>query len=199
MNDRCLWKYYLGQNFISAGKKRIEKYLYRPQQSWAKVISLQACVCPRGGGCLLQSFGGVCSKFWGGGVCSKFLGRRGVCSKFWGGCLLQILGGVSTQNFGGGCLLQIFGGGLLQIFGGGVCSKFSGGLKFFFLFFFNLFSPPKNSFWDAPPPPETVNARPVRILLECILVNTAVLLHTCLFHTRITRLRSFSFDISIMS
>ena len=25
-------------------------YLYRPQRSWAKVMFLQACVCPRGGG-----------------------------------------------------------------------------------------------------------------------------------------------------
>ena len=25
-------------------------YIYRPQRSWAKVISSQACVCPRGGG-----------------------------------------------------------------------------------------------------------------------------------------------------
>ena len=42
--------------------------------------------------------------------------------------------------------------------------------EFFFLFFFNLLSP-KKSFWDAhPPPTKTVNARPVCILLECILV-----------------------------
>ena len=40
---------------------------YRPQRSWAKVISLQASVCPHGGvsdpnfrgGCLTQIFGGV--------------------------------------------------------------------------------------------------------------------------------------------
>ena len=52
-------------------------------------------------------------------------------------------------------------------------SKFSGGLQFFGgspnFFFFQIF--PQNFFWDAPtPPPETVNARPVRILLECILI-----------------------------
>ena len=40
----------------------------------------------------------------------------------------------------------------------------------FFSFFFSISSPPQNSFWDAHPPLETVNARPVRILLECILV-----------------------------
>ena len=29
-------------------------YFYRPQRSWAKVIFLQASVCPQGGGCLPQ-------------------------------------------------------------------------------------------------------------------------------------------------
>ena len=88
---------------------------YRPQRSWAKVISLHACVCPRG----VWNF------------------RRG-CLKFWG--VLKFLRGGSS--------------------------------KFFFHFFFNFFPPPKKSFWDAHthPPPETVNARPVYILLECILV-----------------------------
>ena len=72
-------------------------------------------------------------------------------------------GGVSAPNF--------FWGGVSAPNLGG-CLKFSGGgLKFFFPFFFNFFSP-KKSFWDAhPPPPETVNAWPVRILLECILVG----------------------------
>ena len=46
--------------------------------------------------------------------------------------------------------------------------------KFFFSFFFQFLFPQKNSFWDALPPPETVNARPVRILLECILVGTNI-------------------------
>ena len=44
---------------------------YRPQRSWAKVISLQASVCPHGGVSAPNFFGGgVCSEFWGG--CLKF-------------------------------------------------------------------------------------------------------------------------------
>ena len=57
---------------------------YRPQRSWAKVISLHASVCPHGGGVPAPNFRGG-SKFWGG---------------------------VPAPNFGGGCLLQIFGGGV---------------------------------------------------------------------------------------
>ena len=45
---------------------------------WAKVIFSQACVILFTGGCLLQIFGGVCSKFSGG-------------------CLLQIFGGGGFQ------------------------------------------------------------------------------------------------------
>ena len=54
---------------------------YRPQRSWAKVISLQASVCPRGGGGYLAwSRGGYlvpggCLKF-GGGL--KFFRGGGV-------------------------------------------------------------------------------------------------------------------------
>ena len=70
----------------------------------------------------------------------------------------EFLGGL---KFSGGS--EIFGG-MSEILGG--C------LKFFFLFF-SISFPPKKSFWDAhtTPSPETVNARPVRILLECILVS----------------------------
>ena len=118
-----------------------DSYFYWLQRSWAKVISLQASVCPHGGG-------------WGG-VCSKFSGVGGVCSK---------IGGVSDPNFRGGVVSDPnFGGCLTQIFRGGVWN--------FFFFSFNLFTRSKNFFWDAhPPTPETVNARPVCILLECILV-----------------------------
>ena len=84
--------------------------------------------------------------------------------------------------------LQFFGGGRSgpggspifwgsPIFGGvsnflvGV-SNFQGGVSpIFFFFFFSIFFPPKKFFWDAPTRlPETVNARPVRILLEYIFV-----------------------------
>ena len=93
-------------------------HLYRPQQSWAKVIFSEACVCPQAGG------GG----FWSRGG------------------------------------LGFFGG--LQFFGGSPI--FGGVSKFFFFFFFFQFFPPKIS--SGMHPPETVNARPARILLECILV-----------------------------
>ena len=97
------------------------------------------------GGCLTQIFGGVSHPNFRGGVCSKFSG--GVSDpNFRGGCLTQILGGMSAQNFQGGCL------------------------KFFFFFFSNNFLRKKILLGCTASPPETVNARPVRILLECILV-----------------------------
>ena len=127
---------------LSIISKFVVQRNYRPQRSWAKVISLHASVCPHGGGCLLQIFGGgACSKFSGGvpapncrGAAPNF--RGGACSKFSGGCLLQIFGGVPAPNFRGGA-----------------CSKFWGVLKFFFLFFFNLFTPQKNSSGLHPPLP----------------------------------------------
>ena len=99
---------------------------YWPQRSWAKVISLQASVCPQEG---VWNFRG-CLKFWGGvwnspGGVWNF--RRGVWNFQRGG----------FWNFGG--MSEIFGGG---------------SSKFFFVFiFFNFFSPQKKSFWDAPPLP----------------------------------------------
>ena len=61
------------------------------------------------------------------------------------------------NKFTGVCLSTRGGGGY-----GGVSE----------IFFSQFIFPQKNFFWDAHPPPrpETVNARPVRILLECILV-----------------------------
>ena len=61
-----------------------------------------------------------------------------------------------------------FSGGL-QFFGGSPIFRGSPNFFFFFFLFFPIFFP-QNFFWDAPTPPETVNARAVRILLECILV-----------------------------
>ena len=89
---------------------------------------------------------------------SRFLFTGGV-SNFFGGVF----------NFSGGS--PIFGG--VSKFSGGSSNFFGGVLQFFFFLFFSfffIFSPPKKFFWDAPPPPETVNAQLVRILLECILV-----------------------------
>ena len=92
---------------------------------------------------------------------------RGV-SNFSGGVSPIFRGGVSPI-FRGGCL-QFFGGGVSPIFrGGGWFSNFSGGVSKFFFLFFSILFPPKNSS-GMHQPPETVNARPVRILLECILV-----------------------------
>ena len=124
----------------------------------AKVIFLHVCVILFTGGGFLQILGG--------GVCPKFSG--GVSApNFRGGCLLQIFGGgvcpkfsggVSAPNFRGGVSAPNFRGGcLLQIFGGGVCSKFSGGGSSNFR--------------------NTVTVRPVRILLECILVECCVYNH----------------------
>ena len=77
-----------------------------------------------------------------------------------GGCLVK--GGVWSQgvsNFLGG--LQFFGGS--PILGVGVNSNF---------FLIQIFFPKISSGMHQPPsPPDTVNERPVRILLECILVK----------------------------
>ena len=56
-------------------------YFYRPQRSWAKVISSQASVCPWGG--VVWSLGGL-QFFWG----VQFFGGspifQGVTNFFWG-------------------------------------------------------------------------------------------------------------------
>ena len=104
--------------------------------------------CSHGGGCLIQISGGVSAPILGG--CLLQISGGGVSAPiFWGGggCLLQIWGGICSK-FWRGCLLQIWGG-VCSKFWGGVCSKFLGGVSNF-----------RN----------TVNIRPVRILLECILV-----------------------------
>ena len=76
--------------------------------------------------------------------------------------------------FSQACVILFTGGGGLVR---GSPIFFGGGLQNFFFFFFQ-FSFPYNFFWDAPPPPETVNARAVRILLECILVVFCLLVMT---------------------
>ena len=138
----------------------------------AKVIFSQASVIhsvhgggvwSRGGapnfqGGFLQICGGVPPNFRGGFL--QIFKGGGVPPNFFGG-FLQILGGF-FQNFWGGS--PNFLGGFLQIFGGssefcGGFSKFSGGCLH----------------------QNTVNVRPVRILLECILVMFDV--HPCLCFT----------------
>ena len=109
------------------------------------------------------------SNFGGGGV---------VGLQLLGGCGLQFLGGVWSPIFRGGGVVSNFGGGVWSpiFFGGdGGVSKFWGVSKFFFQFFSSFFFPisfsPKFLLGCTnPPPPQTVNARAVRILLECILV-----------------------------
>ena len=79
---------------------------------------------------------------------------------------------------GGGCLLQISGGGLLQILGGGVCSKFSGGVSAPNFrgggVCSKLGGVSAPNFRGGVSPifriRSTFGLRPVRILLECILV-----------------------------
>ena len=117
-------------------------HFYRPKRSFGQGnIFTPVCHSVHGGGCLLQIFGGgVCPKFFWGGVCSKFSG----------GCLPQIFLGGSAPNFRGGVCPKFSGGVSAPNFQGGVCSKFSGGGSSNFR--------------------NTVTVRPVRILLECILV-----------------------------
>ena len=84
----------------------------------------------------------------------------GGVSPVWEGCLVR--GGVLSRgvsNFSGG--LQFFGGSPNFFF------------HIFFLFFSNFFFQKFLLGCTKPPPPETVNAWPVRILLECILVYSA--------------------------
>ena len=96
-------------------------YFYRPQRSWAKVIFLQACVCPQWGeGCLPQ-------------------------------CMLGCPPPRTRHPPGVRTLLEQTPPGAEPPLGA---------------------DPPD----QAPPPPgsrlqHTVNERPVRILLECILVK----------------------------
>ena len=124
---------------------------YRPQRSWAKVIFLQACVCPQGGW-------GV---WWVSQQHAMQVSPRGGLVP--GG--LQFFGGRGS-NFSGGWS-PIFSGGVSNFSGGkGGPQFFWGGILFHFCFL-----------WGYTPPPRSrvkymVNERPVRILLECILVMT---------------------------
>ena len=123
------------------------KYFYRPKRSFGQGNIFRSV-------CHSVHRGGVCSKFWGGlsapnfrgGVCSKFSGGGwGVCSKFSG-----VEGRGVCSKFSGGSLSA-------PNFRGGVCSKFLGGSA-------HNFGGGVSNFRN------TVNVRPVRILLECILV-----------------------------
>ena len=87
---------------------------------------------------------------------------------FTGVCDFVHRGGVWSRG-----VVSNFSGGVSPIFWGGL--QFWGGSpKFFFFLFFQIFIPPKFLLGctnpPPPPPPETVNARAVCILLECILV-----------------------------
>ena len=107
----------------------------------AKVILLHVSV--------ILLTGGGSAPFWGG-----------VCSISSGGVSAPNFGGVSAPNFQGGVSAPYFRGG-----GGGVCSKCSGGCL---LQIFGGVSAP--NFRGVSNFRNTVNVRPVRILLECILV-----------------------------
>ena len=86
-----------------------------------------------------------------------FTGQNEVSAKviFSQACVMNSVHGGGCSKFGGGCLL----GGCL-FFGGGGSSKFSGGVFFLRGCLFLGGGLHRN----------TVNVRPVRILLECILV-----------------------------
>ena len=129
-------------------------YLITVRNEVAKVIFLEACVCPRGGACLLQG------DLVPGGVS----GPRGVSARggsasrgslLWG-CLLR--GGLVL---GGGCLLQGMSAlGGLVLGGWGMSAPRRVGI-------------PACTEADNPPPPweRRLLLRTVRILLECILVG----------------------------
>ena len=110
----------------------------------AKVIFSEACVILSTGG-----VGGCLLQIWGGVVSAPNFRGGGVCSKFSGGR-------VSAPNFRGGVCSKFQGGSAPNF--GGVCSKFSGGCLL------QIFGGGVSNFRN------TVNVRPVRILLECILV-----------------------------
>ena len=103
--------------------------------------------------------------------------KLGQGNKFTGVCLSTGGGGVPGLVQGeseilGGC--QKFSGGVWKFQGGvwnfqGVSEMFGGCLQFF-SFFFQFLFPPKKILLGCNPP-GTVNARPVHILLECILVT----------------------------
>ena len=99
-------------------------------------------------------FTGVCLSTGGGCACSKFSGGEG--------CLLQIFGGEggACSKFSGGVPAPNFRGVPAPNFRGGACSKFSGGVCLL-----QIFRGGVSNFRN------TVNVRPVRILLECILVS----------------------------
>ena len=81
--------FFIGSTDSSSYKmNRFPSSYYRPQRSWAKVISLQACVCPQGGGGTWPGPGGV-SEILGGGSGLKFGGVSG----------LKFSGGVSENFF----------------------------------------------------------------------------------------------------
>ena len=111
----------------------------------------------------------VCHSVHRGGVPAPNF-RGGACSKFSGGCLLQIFGG-------GGVPAPNFRGGACSKFSGGPCSKFSGGVPA--PNFWGVHAPNFRGGWVPAPNfrgggssnfRNTVTVRPVRILLECILV-----------------------------
>ena len=112
----------------------------------AKVIFLQACVCPQGGVYLVRggvlSLGGVLSP---GGVylvLGDVLSPRGVLSP----------GGVLSPRrvWSGGCGLGGCGPGVCGLGGCGLGGVWLGPPKLFFDFFFDFFI----DFFGDPPPPE---------------------------------------------
>ena len=119
---------------------------------------------------------GMHSCFWGGGLQNLVTGRNEVLAKviFSQACVILSTGG-------GGCLLQISGGGPGQVPPRqapppGTHPPWQAPPP-------GRHPPGRHPPWQAPPPgrhpprqappppPDTVKARPVRILLECILVK----------------------------
>ena len=142
-------------------KIHFRRHYYRPQRSCRQgYVFTRVCHSVNRGGCLL--LGGVCSGgcLLSGGVCSQGVSTFGGC--LLRGCLLwgvsvprgvSALGGVCSQ--GGVCLGGVCSRGCLPLGVVSACLFWRGGSR----------------------ARHMVNERPVRILLECILVTISA----CIF------------------
>ena len=131
-------------------------YFYRPQRSWAKVISLQASVCPHRGVCLVPGGNLVRSR---GVYLADTLPPRTRCPP-WDQVPPQtrytpLRPGIPPQT-------RYIPRDQVHPPGPGTTPQRPG-------------IPPRTRYT---PPPNTDNERPVRILLECILVSYRVILAT---------------------
>ena len=116
---------------------------YRPQTKFAKVMFLQASVCPHWGGHVWFYSGGMHGFIWGRGACMVLFGGcawfysggmhgfiwGGMCGFMWGACM--VLFGGHLWFYSGGMHGFIWGGmhgfirGVCVVLFGGACVVFS--------------------------------------------------------------------------